>query len=266
MEPNKHVLVGILTVGILSILVCVTASASSGDQDRGVPLHACHNSDWMTEAGGVGSGVEFKTSLRPTNRARAIGWAANPLTGESNIKYIWRDLKRCVTFPALTTAQSQSLYMQLVCHAFWAHLPIRQDGGPTWDLEAWRANQPKSFAIDPRRVKQHRCNWPPERPPARQGAAGRAKYYFTTWKAAPGFRSLTCSYDDPKCTVGELRAGRNYFYCQSKSSRGDVVGPYRNHWWLFTDLDSPAGAKGWVSAVYVTVGGQEQPIPGLPAC
>jgi hypothetical protein len=37
-------------------------------------------------------------------------------------------------------------------------------------------------------------------------------------------------------------------------------------WWLYTDLDSPAGAQGWISAVYVTVGGNYEPIPGLPDC
>ncbi len=197
-------------------------------------------------------------------------------------------------FPPLTASRTESLYKQLLCHALYAKVPAL--GGRTWDFEAWRANIPRREVV----LLEGKCNWPPARPPAPQGAgggadgggggsvgggstggggggggggslvpepaAGRAKYAFETWKAAPGFRSPSCSYDDPKCTVGELHAGGDYFFCQTRSARGETDHGYHNHWWLYTDLDSPAGARGWVSAIYVKVGGQEQPIPGLPVC
>jgi hypothetical protein len=272
---SKHVLAGALTVGVLASALCGTAVASSSsDGEPPLPMHDCKNSDWMTQAGGLGVGAAFKTSLRPTSRARVIGSSDNPITHRNNVGYIWRDLKRCVNFPVLSKSQRHSLYLQLACHATYAKLPTV--GGPTWDLEAWREDVSPWFAAQ---VWKHRCNWgpahpptnppppqPPPPPPPPPSGGDRAKYYFKTWKTAPAFRSPSCSYDDPKCTVGELFAGRNYFFCQSKSSRADAVGPYHNHWWLFTDLDSPRGAKGWVSAAYVTAGGQEQPVPGLPGC
>jgi hypothetical protein len=273
MKMRRFILVSALTAGA-AIGVHESAGAAP-DRERSVPRHACSHSDWMTSAGGLGSGAAFRVSMKPTARARAFGGGKNPLNGHYYVEYIWRDLNRCVRFPPLTTAQTQSLFKQLECHALYAKIP--QLGGPTWDFEAWRENISQRDAVH----GKGQCNWPPAHPPAAPGetgslvpegggttvqSPGRKTYTYETWKAAPGFRSPSCSYDDPKCTVGELHAGSNFFYCQTKSSRGETDHGYHNHWWLYTELDSPRGAHGWVSAIYVKVGGQEQPIPGLPLC
>jgi hypothetical protein len=85
-----------------------------------------------------------------------------------------------------------------------------------------------------------------------------AKYYYNTWKDATGW----CD-GGGWVSCGTLYAGRNYFYHQCPGARWEDQGNY-NHWWAWTDLDSPGGTQGWVSAVYFTVGGQDEPIPGLP--
>lgn len=86
----------------------------------------------------------------------------------------------------------------------------------------------------------------------------QAKYYYNTWHTATGWCDL---YGPAVC--GVLYAGRNYFYHQCPGAYWEYQG-YHNTWWAYTDLDSPPGARGWVSAVYFTVGGQDEPIPGLP--
>jgi hypothetical protein len=40
---------------------------------------------------------------------------------------------------------------------------------------------------------------------------------------------------------------------------------YHNYWWLRTDDDNHH-ADVWVNAVYVSSGGNDQPIPGVPRC
>ncbi len=93
---------------------------------------------------------------------------------------------------------------------------------------------------------------------------GSPVYYFETWKSATGFCQPTPQTDSTSC--GQLLAGRNYFYCQKRTADTWQEGEYLNDWWLYTDLDTPKGAHGWVSAVYVTVGGNYERIPGLPDC
>ncbi|MDQ3850554.1 MAG: hypothetical protein M3296_08075 [Actinomycetota bacterium] len=110
---------------------------------------------------------------------------------------------------------------------------------------------------------------PPPPPPAQRNYRQYPKVKFKTWRTATGYRTPDCSYSDPSCRVGSLWANMkdgNYFYCQLPSARRLTDSGYHNHWWLYTDLDSPAGASGWVSAVYVTVGAQDAPIPGLRTC
>jgi hypothetical protein len=94
--------------------------------------------------------------------------------------------------------------------------------------------------------------------PAAGNATPAAVYYYNTWKNATGF----CDGGTFR-PCGTLFAGRNYFYYQCPGARWEDQG-YRNYWWAFTDLDTPRGSRGWVSAVYFTVGGQNEPIPGLP--
>ncbi|MEV6206960.1 hypothetical protein [Kitasatospora sp. NPDC051914] len=86
---------------------------------------------------------------------------------------------------------------------------------------------------------------------------GGGKYNCNVWKTAP-------SYFAGNVRAGTLNAGTNYFYCQAVGSEV-VEGPYRNNWWAKTDDDS--GNKGvWVNVVYLSGGGNDQPVPGLPGC
>ncbi|WP_432838815.1 hypothetical protein [Dactylosporangium sp. CA-092794] len=49
----------------------------------------------------------------------------------------------------------------------------------------------------------------------------------------------------------------NYVFC--KAEYGVTTGPYRyNKWWMYTDLDSPAGARGWISAYCLSNYGNDQ--------
>jgi hypothetical protein len=116
-------------------------------------LKPCGNSDWMTRAGGMGSGRSFVVSILPTKRARAVGRLYNPL-GEPFITYIWRDVRRCVQFPSdLVSYQRASIYKQLACHIeYGVATPL---GGNTWDLEAFRGDVSWDEALKPR----NGCQW-----------------------------------------------------------------------------------------------------------
>ncbi len=49
-------------------------------------------------------------------------------------------------------------------------------------------------------------------------------------------------------------------YCQRQGSQV-VDGPYRNNWWVQVNAGGPIG---WISAVYVSTGENDQPVPGVP--
>lgn len=78
------------------------------------------------------------------------------------------------------------------------------------------------------------------------------------WHTAPSY------YTGNRPTGGYLYAGWNYFYCQAVGSEYRALG-YHNYWWLKTDDDNHH-ARVWVNAVYVSSGGNDQPIPGVPYC
>lgn len=106
-------------------------------------------SRWMTRASTSGIGPSFAAKIRPTNRARFFA------NGRGEWNAIFSDLKRCVPFPALPAAQTDSMYKQLACHAMWGK--HEEFGGDTWDLEANRRNVSMRYAIDG--VLRHKCNW-----------------------------------------------------------------------------------------------------------
>jgi hypothetical protein len=86
---------------------------------------------------------------------------------------------------------------------------------------------------------------------------GGGKYNCNVWKTAPTFW-------EHNVRAGTLNAGTNYFYCQAVGSTMSD-GPYFNKWYAKTDDDS--GNKGvWVNVIYLSGGGNDQPVPGLPTC
>ena len=90
-------------------------------------------------------------------------------------------------------------------------------------------------------------------------AAAYAKVYKNVWHTAPSYYGGSGGR-----TGGYLYAGRNYFYCQAVGDEYSALG-YHNNWWLYTDDDS-GHRNVWVNAVYVSGGGNDQPIPGVPRC
>lgn len=86
-------------------------------------------------------------------------------------------------------------------------------------------------------------------------------YYYDTWKTAPTYREPTATVS----RAGWLYAGSNYFYCQENSGAEYIDGANRNHWWAKTDDDS-GNINVWISDVYITAGGNDAPVPGLPVC
>lgn len=75
--------------------------------------------------------------------------------------------------------------------------------------------------------------------------------------AAPVFQAGTLTQS------GNLGAGPQPFYCQSSGAEFTFNG-FHNHWWAWTE--SAQGTFGWVSAVDLAGGADDQPEPGLPYC
>jgi hypothetical protein len=90
-------------------------------------------------------------------------------------------------------------------------------------------------------------------------AAAYPKVYKNVWHTAPSYYGGSGGR-----TGGYVYAGRNYFYCQGVGNEYSALG-YHNNWWLYTDDDS-GHRNVWVNAVYVSGGGNDQPIPGVPRC
>ena len=86
---------------------------------------------------------------------------------------------------------------------------------------------------------------------------GNGTYNCNVWKTAPTFFS-------GNVRAGTLNAGVNYFYCQAVGSEMSD-GAYHNKWYAKTDDDS--GNRGvWVNVIYLSGGGNDEPVPGLPSC
>jgi serine/threonine protein kinase len=63
--------------------------------------------------------------------------------------------------------------------------------------------------------------------------------------------------------IGSVAQGAQPFYCQSSGAEHSHNG-FKNHWWAWTE--SAQGTFGWVSAVDLAGGANDQPEPGLPFC
>ncbi|MBS2964757.1 serine/threonine protein kinase [Actinocrinis puniceicyclus] len=63
--------------------------------------------------------------------------------------------------------------------------------------------------------------------------------------------------------AGAIAPGPQPFYCQSSGAQYSFNG-FHNHWWAWTE--SAQGTFGWVSAVDLAGGSDDQPEPGLPFC
>ncbi|MCX5204719.1 hypothetical protein OG897_25095 [Streptomyces sp. NBC_00237] len=97
--------------------------------------------------------------------------------------------------------------------------------------------------------------------PAASQVKIQGKYYFNTWRNAYSYEGR--NVNTPK--KGILWAGRNYFYCQAQGQDHHDDAGNKNTWWAKTDDDN-GNRNVWVSATAFSVGGNYEPIPGLPKC
>ncbi|MFG2867407.1 TIR domain-containing protein [Streptomyces sp. NPDC048338] len=74
-------------------------------------------------------------------------------------------------------------------------------------------------------------------------------------------------YDSPtgKPVTGLVNSGEHPFLCQRQGS-AHTYGAYHNNWWARVVLREANGDGGWVNAVYLSGGDNDQPVPGLPVC
>jgi hypothetical protein len=73
-------------------------------------------------------------------------------------------------------------------------------------------------------------------------------------------------YQNGRVRIDTLRTTISWFVCQARSSVANPpFGAGRNHWWLWTQGDD-YGRYGWFPANAIKIGGQEDPIPGVPYC
>ncbi|MFJ8309943.1 MULTISPECIES: serine/threonine-protein kinase [unclassified Streptomyces] len=78
------------------------------------------------------------------------------------------------------------------------------------------------------------------------------------WRTATSYR-----HDGGE--AGVLKAGTNYFYCQTDLGRRETYGKWTNTWWARTDDDS-GNTNVYVSVVYLKGGANDEPVLGLKVC
>ncbi|MFI6894974.1 DUF2599 domain-containing protein [Streptomyces sp. NPDC050256] len=89
----------------------------------------------------------FTMSMVPTADTRSAG------SGDTE-KY-WEEVQERTPLPEeISEGQRESLYKQLWCHTAFGSTG---QGGPTWDLEAWRDNIPWGQVVSG--IADHHCNW-----------------------------------------------------------------------------------------------------------
>jgi hypothetical protein len=95
-------------------------------------------------------------------------------------------------------------------------------------------------------------------PPAAQATTSDAQLYV--W--ATGVNVRDCPEVSAACPpIQGAQIGKRWVtaFCQQQGTEV-VDGPYRNNWWVQVDAGGPIG---WISAVYVRGGDNDQPVPGL---
>lgn len=92
------------------------------------------------------------------------------------------------------------------------------------------------------------------------GSGPYGSVYCPNW-VAPIYAGGSRGY----AKIDTMRSTYSWFVCQSIGGPNPPFGVGRNHWWLWTQGDD-YGRWGWFPANAIKIGGQEQPIPGVPGC
>ncbi|MFE9449931.1 hypothetical protein [Streptomyces sp. NPDC006739] len=93
---------------------------------------------------------------------------------------------------------------------------------------------------------------------ARASATDTSVYVWAT-----GVNVRDCPQVSADCPpISGAQIGRRWVtaFCQRTGSEV-TDGPYRNDWWVQVNAGGPIG---WISAVYVRGGDNDQPVPALP--
>jgi len=84
------------------------------------------------------------------------------------------------------------------------------------------------------------------------------------WRDGVNVRRGVSHRSDPANDIGKINSGEYNAIKQCAGGQVDLKpeeGGYRNFWWV--QLDTPVG-RGWVSAVFITTGDNQQPVPDVP--
>ncbi|MFJ9817355.1 hypothetical protein ACIRU3_19175 [Streptomyces sp. NPDC101151] len=92
--------------------------------------------------------------------------------------------------------------------------------------------------------------------PAQAAASGKTVHIWAGQVRVRQCASTSCDL----ATSERLTNVDVYAYCQRWGDRV-TDGPYYNHYWV--EIVSPQGWLGWVSAVYVSGGSNDGPVPGV---
>ncbi|MFF8401596.1 hypothetical protein ACF1AB_05170 [Streptomyces sp. NPDC014846] len=93
--------------------------------------------------------------------------------------------------------------------------------------------------------------------PAQAAASGGTVHIWGSQVRVRQCASTTCGLASSE----RLTNVSVYAYCQRWGDRV-TDGPYYNHYWV--EIVTPQGWLGWVSAVYVSGGSNDGPVPGVP--
>ena len=94
--------------------------------------------------------------------------------------------------------------------------------------------------------------------PAQAATAESSVYVWAT-----NVNVRVCPETSSACPpISGAQIGRRWVtaFCQTTGSEV-VDGPYRNNWWVQVNAGGPIG---WISAVYVRGGNNDEPIPSVP--
>jgi len=69
----------------------------------------------------------------------------------------------------------------------------------------------------------------------------------------------------PKTGVSFTSSNPQHVWCRRLGGEVRDSANNYNHWWIWTELDQPVGAVGWISAYYIEGQGNDQ-ANGIPEC
>ncbi|MFF3217032.1 hypothetical protein ACFYYB_41240 [Streptomyces sp. NPDC002886] len=99
------------------------------------------------------------------------------------------------------------------------------------------------------------------------GTGGCSPGQNDLYRCTVGKRGGAPYQDSPsgKPLAGTVIQGAHPFRCQ-KRGPAHTYGAFHNDWWARVVLREANGDGGWVNAVYLSGGDNDEPVPGLPVC